>query len=200
MAKPIIAVFGATGNQGNSVAHFILDSAHLSTQYTVRAISRDTQNPKMGALAAKGAQLAQADLDDLASLAVALESASYMFLVTTTPPAYARARALETMQAKNACSAALDAGVRYIIFSSMSHPAALSQGALTHAVHFDVKAEIEAYIRSLPVQSAFFAPASFMQNLTGRSAPRPAQEGSGADYVMVDMLPGDARVPYIDVT
>ena len=37
---------------------------------------------------------------------------------------------------------------------------------------FDSKAEVEAYIRTLPIQSAFFMPALFMQMMTHRFKPK----------------------------
>ena len=39
-----------------------------------------------------------------------------------------------------------------------------SHGNLTDVFHFDGKADIEAYIRTLLIKSAFFTPGSFMQN------------------------------------
>jgi len=98
------------------------------------------------------------------------------------------------------CSEALKQGVKYIIFSSMSHALKISGGKLKNVEHFDCKAEIETYIRSLPVQSAFFAPASFMQNFQGQyMTPRRNPNGDGS-YVLANILPGDAPVPFIDIS
>lgn len=73
MTKPIIAIFGATGNQGNSTAHYILNNPSLSSKYTVRALSRSPSHPKISALASLGAETAFADLDDPSSLSTALK-------------------------------------------------------------------------------------------------------------------------------
>ncbi|USP76231.1 NAD(P)-binding protein [Curvularia clavata] len=199
MSKPILAVFGATGNQGFSVASHVLSTPSLSSKYTVRALSRNTSHPSMATLASQGAQLASADMDDASTLPSALKDVQYLFLNTPTPKDYSTARAVESRQVKTVCRAALAAGVRYIIFSSMSMPLNISNGALQRVQHFDVKAEAELYIRRLPIQSAFFAPASFMQNFTGMMKPRPSQENDGT-YVLADVLPGNVRVPYIDIT
>jgi len=80
----------------------------------------------------------------------------------------------------------------------MSHPLQLTGGKLKNVEHFDVKAEIETYIRGLPVQSAFFAPASFMQNVNDRMKLRLRREGDGT-FVLADMLKGDTKVLYIDI-
>jgi uncharacterized protein YbjT (DUF2867 family) len=38
----------------------------------------------------------------------------------------------------------------------------ITGGKYQHVEHFDSKAEVEDYIRALPIKSAFFAPGSFM--------------------------------------
>ncbi|KAH7406438.1 hypothetical protein DE146DRAFT_647490 [Phaeosphaeria sp. MPI-PUGE-AT-0046c] len=198
MSKSLLAIFGATGNQGNSTARFVLSSPTLSQRYTVRAISRDISNAKMQELKSQGAELAQADLDDASSLPSVLKGVEYLFFMTSTSYA-GGSRDIETRQAKNICSAALDEGVKYIIFSSMSHPYKISNGALKNVEHFDDKAEIEEYIRGLPVKSAYFAPASFMQNFLTHSKPRPSQNGDGTYYV-ANLVNPDTKVPLIDIT
>jgi uncharacterized protein YbjT (DUF2867 family) len=162
--KLLLAILGATGNQGYSIASTVLSDPELRARYNVRAISRSTSATKMQELETAGASLAAADMDNPSSLASALQGASTLFFMTATQYA-GNTRAIETRQAKAVCEAALAAGVSYIIFSSMSHPAKISGGKFKNVEHFDDKAEIEEYIRGLPVKSAFFAPASFMQNL-----------------------------------
>jgi uncharacterized protein YbjT (DUF2867 family) len=198
MSKSLLAVFGATGNQGNSTAHFVLDDPELAQRYSVRAVSRNVDNPKMQRLKSKGAELVQADLDDPSSLPSALKGVEYLFFMTATQY-QGNSREIETQQAKAICEAALNEGVKYIIFSSMSHPYKISNGKLKNVEHFDDKAEIEEYIRSLPVKSAFFAPGSFMQNLTSHLKPRPSPAGDGT-YVMASIVNPDTKLPLIDVT
>ncbi|KAF2822642.1 NAD(P)-binding protein [Ophiobolus disseminans] len=198
MSKSLLAVFGATGNQGNSTAHFVLSDPELSERYVVRAVSRDVSNPKMQALKTKGAELVQADLDDASSLPGALKGVEYLFFMTATQY-QGNTREIETRQAKDICTAALKEGVKYIIFSSMSHPYKISNGKLKNVEHFDDKAEIEEYIRSLPVKSAFFAPACFMQNFKTHLVPRPSHTGDGT-YVVASIINPDTQVPLIDIT
>lgn len=59
-----------------------------------------------------------------------------------------------------------------------------------------MKAEIEDYIRTLPVKSAFFHPASFMQNFHSRMGPRPVGDGT---YAMANILKPTTPIPLIDV-
>lgn len=53
---------------------------------------------------------------------------------------------------------------------------------------YDSKAEVEAYIRTLPIKSAFFAPGVFMQTFSGGFAPRPLGETQPGVYAIVDMM------------
>lgn len=129
MSKPLLLVFGATGNQGGSVVNYVLDDPELSKQYSVRAITRDTNNPKAQALKSKGAELVQADLADPSSLPVALKGSSFIFAITTTQYT-GNTKPIETAQAKALCTEALTQGASYIIWSSMSHPFKISNGKL----------------------------------------------------------------------
>lgn len=64
----IIAVHGATGVQGGSVAQSLLKS-----NWKVRALTRNTSGDAAKALEAAGAELVTADLDDEASLTKAYQ-------------------------------------------------------------------------------------------------------------------------------
>ncbi|KAF2623178.1 NAD(P)-binding protein [Macroventuria anomochaeta] len=197
--KPLLAVFGATGNQGHSVASTVLSDPELSQRYAVRAVSRNVSNPKMQALASAGAELAAADMDKAETLPSALAGVHTLFFLTATQYT-GHTREIETRQARSVCEAALAAGVSYIIFSSMSHPFAISNGKLRNVEHFDDKAEIEQYVRGLDVKSAFFAPASFMQNfMTHFMRPVPSPAGDGT-YALANCAYGGTRMPFIDVT
>lgn len=199
MSKNLLVVFGATGNQGGSVANFVLNDPELSKQYSVRAITRSASNPKAQELKSKGAEVVEADLDKPDSLPNALKGAHTIFALTNTQYG-GNTREVETRQAKALCDEALKQGAAYLIWSSMSHPKKISNGKLQHVAHFDVKAEIEEYIRTLPIKSSFFAPGSFMQNfLTPNMAPRPSPANDGT-YVLANICKPDTLMPWIDIT
>lgn len=82
MSKKLLTIFGATGNQGGSVIATVLASQSLSSKYSLRAITRDTTKPNAQALAAKGVELAKADLNDPASIATAIKGSHGVFAVT----------------------------------------------------------------------------------------------------------------------
>jgi uncharacterized protein YbjT (DUF2867 family) len=198
MSKQLLAVFGATGNQGGSVARAVLQSTELSKRYTVRAITRDTSNAKAQELKSQGAEVVAADLDDPSTLSTALHGANFVFAITATS-LDGDTRALETRQATALIDEAVKQGATYIIWSSMSHPSKISGGKLKHVQSFDVKAEIETYLRAQPIKSASIAPSSFMQNLTTLAAPRPSPAGDGT-YVLANILKPETRLPLIDIT
>lgn len=60
MAKKVIVVTGATGTQGSSVVHVLLQTG----EWHVRAVTRNPDGEKAKALAAKGAEVVAADYDD----------------------------------------------------------------------------------------------------------------------------------------
>lgn len=199
MPKKLLTIFGATGNQGGSVANYVLDDKELSQQYSVRGITRSASNPKAQALESKGASIIEADLDKPSTLIDALNGTHTLFFLTNTQPGV-QSREIEIRQAKSLLDEALKQDVKYIIFSSLPHASKISNGKLQHVHHFDSKAEIEQHIRSLPIKSSFFAPASFMQNfLSVHMAPQPSPANDGS-YILGNLCDVSTKYPLIDIT
>ncbi|KAK9320604.1 hypothetical protein V1517DRAFT_328849 [Lipomyces orientalis] len=59
----------------------------------------------------------------------------------------------------------------------------------------DSKAEVEEYIRTLPIKSVFFARASFMQKFGSSMAPRPTGDGI---YAIFSIVTSQTQMPLID--
>ncbi|KAF8926657.1 hypothetical protein BGZ58_011011 [Dissophora ornata] len=96
----ILVVFGATGQQGGSVANYVLNDPELSKQFHVRAVTRDPSKPVAQALQKGGVEVVKGDIDDKESIKQALHGAHTVFIVTTTvyddqlrPREFARGRA-----------------------------------------------------------------------------------------------------------
>jgi len=53
----VLTVFGATGKQGGSVIQTVLSDKKLSSEFAIRAVSRDTNKPASKELAAKGVEV-----------------------------------------------------------------------------------------------------------------------------------------------
>src|SRR4026208_1933699 len=114
MAK-IIAVVGATGVQGGGLARAIL--ADPSSGLSVRAITRDPSKDNAKALAAKGAEVVSANLDDVESLKKASAGAHGVFGVTNCWEHFSAEK--EKAQAKNIAEAAKAAGVKHVVWSTL---------------------------------------------------------------------------------
>lgn len=111
----IIAVFGATGAQGGGLVQAILEDP--SQEFKVRAITRDPNGEKAKALAAKGAEVVAADVDDETSIRKALEGAYGAFFVTFYWDHFSPER--EQQQARYMAEAAKAAGVQHAIWSTL---------------------------------------------------------------------------------
>lgn len=110
--RPLIAVLGATGPQGGSVARALL-AVH---RHAVRAITRHPGSPAAGALQEAGAELCGADLDDVDSLHAAFAGAHGIYAMT--PHFEHRSPERELRQAANIARAARRAGVRHVVWST----------------------------------------------------------------------------------
>lgn len=159
MDKPLITVFGATGRQGGAVARALLGQG----RWRVRAVTRRPQSAAAQVLAAAGADLCRADLDEVASLGAALQGAAAAFCVTNYwEHGDARRELRQAAHLADAAEAAQRDGLRQLIWSTLedtrlSFPAdgsrfALQQGAF-NVPHMDAKGEANALFlaRDLPV-------------------------------------------------
>ena len=191
----LLVIFGATGQQGGSVAKYVLADPVLSTEFKIRAITRDTSKPDAKELADKGAEVVQANVDDEASLKNALKDAHTVFSVTFS--VYDdQQKSREFRQGKSIADTAVGVGAQYIIFSTLPNAGQVSEGKLEFMGHFDVKADIEKYIRTLPIKSAFFAPGYFMQNFSSSElCPKPTGDGT---YALSNFVAPHAKIPLIE--
>ena len=155
MAK-IIAVVGATGVQGGGLARAIL--ADPSSGLSLRAITRDPSKDNAKALAAKGAEVVSANLDDVESLKKAFAGAHGVFGVTNFWEHFSAEK--EKAQAKNIADAAKAAGVKHVIWSTLEDTRQFMSAddkrmpmlqEKYRVPHFDAKAEADAYFKGLPV-------------------------------------------------
>src|SRR5438093_9722753 len=105
--KKLIAVIGATGQQGGGVVRAL----QARGQFRVRALTR---NPDKHRELAE--EVVEADLDQPETLNAAFEGAHGVFLVTNF---WAHGSADELKQATAAIRAAKDAGVKHFIWSTL---------------------------------------------------------------------------------
>ncbi|PWY82132.1 nmrA family transcriptional regulator [Aspergillus heteromorphus CBS 117.55] len=145
----ILVVFGATGKQGGSVAQTMLKDPVASAQFTIRAVTRDPSKPAALALAQQGAEIVKADMEDKDSLRLAFSNAYAVYALTNFMESFDAAA--ETRQGKNVADVAKELDVKHLVWSSLPHVSKLSNNKFTGVVHFDGKAYVDEYIRSLSI-------------------------------------------------
>ncbi|CAI7572952.1 unnamed protein product [Penicillium glandicola] len=194
--RELLVVFGATGNQGGSVVDYVINDDVLAKEYQVRAVTRNTSSPAAQALKQTGkVDVVEGDAEDTSSLKRVLQGAHTVYFLTTT--IYdERLEERELSQGKAIADAAVAAGAQFLIFSTLFHITRVSGGKYNKGGHFDCKAEVEDYIRTLPIKSAFFAPGSFMQNFSTNMKPHPVGDGS---YALANIISPQAKLPLIDI-
>src|SRR5689334_18522921 len=106
---------GATGSQGGGLAQAILNDPNGG--FAVRAITRDINSDKAKALAAKGAEVVAADIDDVESLKKAFAGAYGVYGVTFFWAHFSPEK--ENQGATNIAQAAKAAGVKHVIWSTL---------------------------------------------------------------------------------
>jgi len=177
--KKIIAVVGSTGSQGGGLANAILNDP--SGGFACRAITRKTDGDKAKALASKGAEVVNADLDDVESLKKAFAGAYGVYGVTNFWEHFSGEK--EKAQAKNIADAAKAAGVKHVVWSTLEDTRKLMTPddkrmpmlqEKYRLPHFDAKAEANAYFAGLPVTylvTSFYWDNFYMFGLAPKKGP-----------------------------
>lgn len=147
----LIAVTGATGQQGGAVARHLL--AH---GFQVRALTRDPQKPAAQTLVAAGAEVVQADNSDRASLDAAFTG---VYGVFSAQSFWEGGVESELQQGITVADAVKAAGVQHFIYSSVG-----GAERNTGIPHFESKWQIEQHIQQLGLPATILRPVEFMDN------------------------------------
>jgi uncharacterized protein YbjT (DUF2867 family) len=200
-AKKIIAVVGATGAQGGGLVRAILDDP--DGEFTARAITRNPDSDGAQQLAALGAEVVGADLDDVESLKRAFDGAYGAFCVTAFWEHFSPEK--EMAQVRNMAAAAKNAGVEHVIWSTLEDtrqwvpldddrmPTLMGRYQVPH---FDGKGESDRVFADLGVPTTFLLTSFYWDNLIHFGmGPRRGDDGR-----LVFALPmGDRKLPGIAV-
>jgi uncharacterized protein YbjT (DUF2867 family) len=165
----LIAVIGATGAQGGGLARAIL--ADPSGGFAVRALTRKTTSDAALALSRAGAQVEDADLDDVASLVRAFDGAHGVFAVTNFWEHFSAEK--EVRQAANIAEAAKRAGVHHVVWSTLEDtrtyvplddPRMPTLHGRYKVPHFDGKGEADAEFASRGVPTTYLLTSFYWEN------------------------------------
>ncbi|MBB4003677.1 NmrA/HSCARG family protein [Aurantimonas endophytica] len=154
--QPVL-VFGATGQQGGSVA-----DALLKAEWPVRAFVRNPAGDRSIALRDAGAELIQGSFDDSEAIRSAMQGVRGVFSVQPSSPGGTVTDEEEVRYGIAIADMAAESGVRHLVYSSGSAVGDEPTGV----AHFDTKARIEAHVRTLPITWTIVRPAVFMEMLT----------------------------------
>jgi uncharacterized protein YbjT (DUF2867 family) len=198
MAK-VIAVVGATGAQGGGLARAIL--ADAGGDFSLRAITRNPASAKAQELAAAGAEVVAADLDDEDSLARAFDGAYGAFCLTNFWEHFSVDK--EIAQAGNMARAARRAGVSHAVWSTFEDtrrfvplddermPTLMGRYKVPH---FDGKGEADGLFREHGVPTTFLLTSFYWDNLIGFGM----EPKRGEDGTLAFVLPmADKKLPGI---
>jgi uncharacterized protein YbjT (DUF2867 family) len=197
--RKIIAVVGATGQQGSGLVKAIL--ADPSGGFAARAITRDPNSDRARALARLGAEVVAGDVDDEESLKRAFAGAHGAFCVTFFWAHFSPEK--EKAQAAAMARAAKAAGVKHVIWSTLEDSrqwVPLSDNRMPTLMgqykvpHFDAKGESDAAFAAAGVPTTYLLTSFYWENfIYFGSGPK-----KGPDGVLALTMPlGDKKFPSI---
>ena len=179
MTKRLIAVFGATGNQGGPVARALLQNG-----FHVRAVTRNPSSEKGQALKAAGAEVVKGDLDDAESLKTAVQGAYGVFYMTTVlMKDHATAFQREIKQGKAVADACKAASTQHVIFSGLD---AVKEKTGKSCPHYDSKAVVEKYLDEIGVPNTSVRYPFYFENFLSFYPPTKQDDGTYAVTLPMD--------------
>lgn len=151
----LIAVCGATGRQGGAVARALIRDG-----WNVRAITRKPKGTAAMGLAALGAEVVGADMDDVESMRRVFEEVSGVFSVQNGLTAgFDR----EVIQGRNVADAAARSGVSHVVYA-----AAGTGDRGTGITSWEAKLDVEDHMRGLGLPFTSLRPEAFMELMTDK--------------------------------
>ncbi|MFJ5990458.1 NmrA/HSCARG family protein [Lentzea sp. NPDC092896] len=190
--KKIIAVVGATGEQGGAVARALLTDG----EFAVRALARNPESVAAKKLAELGAEVVAADLYDVESLRKGFGGAYGAYLVTPFFTHMSAAKEFEEVQ--NLVAAA--EGLKHVVWSTLEDTReviALDDDRMPtldekyKVPHFDVKGgEADALFEKAGLPTTYVRMSFYWNNLLGGMAPHRAEDGS----LKLSLPMGESRI------
>jgi uncharacterized protein YbjT (DUF2867 family) len=197
--KKIIAVVGATGAQGGGLVRAIL--ADPQGGFAARAITRNAKSEKAQELSRLGAEVVEANVDDVESLKRAFQGAYGAFCVTFYWDHFSPER--EAQEVAHMAEAAKHTGVRHAIWSTLEDTrlrVPLSDDRMPTLMgkykvpHFDAKGESDRFFTEAGVPTTFLLTSFYWENMIFFGmGPKKGPDGALA----ITMPIGDKKLPGI---
>ncbi|KAM0351419.1 hypothetical protein ACHAO7_008016 [Fusarium culmorum] len=211
MTTKTIAIVGATGTQGGSVARTFLNLPN----WHVRALTRLSTSPKAQALKDLGAEIVEADMDDAQSLVKAFDGAHAIFVNTDFWIPYMGALSngkdqatsqqigyeTEDRHVKNAAYAAskTDTLERYI-YSALGPMKEVSKGKYSHCHHWETKSAAVKYIEREMPELAQKTSYIYLGAYASNAFLYPKKDSETGEYFLDLPASKNLRMPIIDTT
>jgi uncharacterized protein YbjT (DUF2867 family) len=167
--RKTILVTGATGAQGGGVVRHLLKGG----KFKVRCLTRKPESERARALVQAGAETVRGDLGKSESLQAAMKDCYGVFGVTNFWEYFAK----EAFHGKNLIDAVKQTGIEHFVFSTLPSSQKLSEGKL-EIPHFDLKARMEQYARSLNLPATYAQVAFYYENFLTFFPPKLQEDGS----------------------
>jgi uncharacterized protein YbjT (DUF2867 family) len=197
--KRTIAVMGATGAQGGGLVRAILSDPKGG--FAARAITRNASSDKAKKLAKLGAEVVEADANNLNSLKKAFDGAYGAYCVTFFWEHFSPEK--ELAQARTMATAAKEAGLKHVIWSTLEDtrkwvpldddrmPTLMDKYKVPH---FDSKGEANQVFSELGIPTTFLLTSFYWDNLIFFGmGPKKGEDGKFA----ITMPMGDKKLPGI---
>lgn len=199
--KKIIAVMGATGAQGGGLARAILNDKN--SEFSIRAVTRNASSDKAKELARLGADVVEANIDDIQSLKKVFAGCYGAYCVTFYWSHLSPEK--ELSEAKAMAEAAKAAGLKHVIWSTLEDtrkwiplddnrmPTLMEKFKVPH---FDAKGEANKFFEQAGVPTTYLNTSFYWDNfIYFGSGP---QKGEDGNYTLVFPM-GDKKLPAIAV-
>ena len=195
--KKIIAVVGATGAQGGGLVRAI--TSDKDGPFRARALTRDVGSANAKSLAALGAEVVAADVDDGESLKKAFAGAHGVYCVTFFWAHFSPEK--ELAEARAMAEAAKHAGVQHVLWSTLEDTrkwVPLGDSRMPTLMgkykvpHFDAKGESDQLFTQADVPTTFLLTSFYWDNFI-HFGMGPKKDKGGVLAITMPM--GDKKLP-----
>ncbi|KAJ4253367.1 hypothetical protein NW762_010522 [Fusarium torreyae] len=208
-SNKIIAVVGATGTQGGSVARTFLNTPG----WHVRALTRRSTSAKAQALQNLGAEIVEADMADVDSLIKAFDGAHAIFVNTDFWAIYLSALAdgedqptsqklgydTEMLHVKNAAYAASKTPtLEKYIYSALGPMKEVSKGKFPHCHHWETKAAAVKFIENEMPELAKKTSIIYVGVYNTNPFLYPKKDAQTGEFVMALPAPKELNFPILN--